>query len=158
MFDEIKTQIGLEYFVKGIQGSGCGVSFVKVQQEKLIFDVERFCKKRRIDKARCDFAVFLRNSTGRLFCILIELKSGALMASTVSEQLKGGAAVIEENFNDIDFILIPLVLTSSTHRIQRAKLSKARVQFRGKPHGIALGKCNKKGNISSAVGKTLMTY
>lgn len=158
MFNEIKTQIGFEYFVKGIQGSGCGVSFAGIQQEKLIFDIEQFCKKRRIDKTRCDFAVFLRNPAEQLFCILIELKSGALKASTVSEQLKGGAAVIEENLNDIDFILIPLVLASNTHRIQRAKLSKARVQFRGKPYGIALGKCNRRGNINSAVGKALMTY
>lgn len=158
MFKEIGTRVGVEYFVKRIQGSGCGVSFVGVQQEKLIFDVEKFCRVQRLDRTRCDFAVFLNNPKGQLFCVLIELKGGALRASEVTKQLRGGAAVIEETLNGIDFILIPLVLTKSFHRVELVKLNRSRVLFKGIPHGIVLGKCNRKGNINLAIGKVLATY
>lgn len=158
MFNEIGNRIGVEYFARRVQGSGCGVSFVGFEQEKLIFDVEKFCRIRKLEITRCDFAVFFYNQNERPCCVLIELKSGALRASVVSDQLRGGAAVIEEKFNGIEFRLIPLVLTKSTHRVELAKLNKSRVLFRGIPLGIALGKCNKKGNIYSAIGKILEAY
>ena len=158
MLKEIETRVGVEYVVKRVQGLGCRVSFVGIQKEKLIFDVERFCKEQRIDKKRCDFAVFLKSPSERLCCILVELKSGALKASSVSEQLKGGAALIEESLAGIELNLIPLVLTKNSHHIERKKLNKASVPFRGMQHSIALGKCNIKGNLNSAIGMILRAY
>lgn len=158
MFEEIESRIGVNYIVRRVQGSGCGVSFFGIKEEKLVFDVERFCKGEGIEEKRCDFAVFLNNPREKLCCILIELKSGALKASNVSEQLKGGAVVIEESLNGIELNLIPLVLTSSSHQIERMRLNKARVPFRGIPHSIALGRCNRRGNLNSAIGKSLGAY
>ena len=152
MLKEVERQIGDEYFVKKLKGSGCRVYFDKIQEDKLIFDVERFCKIQKIDKKRCDFAVFLKNPNGQFCCILVELKSGALKASAVFDQLKGGAVLIEENFADFDFKLIPLVLVGNAVTLEIESLKKARVLFRGIKHGIALGKCNRKGNLNSAIG------
>ena len=158
MLKEIERHIGAEYFVKKLKGSGCRAYFDKIQEDKLIFDVERFCKIQKVDKRRCDFAVFLKNPNRKFFCILIELKSGALKASAVFDQLKGGAVLIEENFADFDFKLIPLVLVSSAVKLEIENLKRARVPFRGIKHGIALGKCNSKGNLNSAVGNIFRAY
>lgn len=119
MLEGIKSQIGVEHFVKRIPSSRCRVYFSRIQGEKLIFDVERFCVWRGFSGKRCDFAVFLESPRKRLFCILIELKGSALDASAASDQLKGGATVSEENLNNFDFELIPIVLTRTTHSIER---------------------------------------
>ena len=158
MLKEIEAQIGAKYFVRRLKGSGCRVYFDEIQESKLIFDVERFCTIQKIDKKRCDFAVFLKNSSEKLCCILIELKRGALAASTVSEQLRGGATLIEDNFTGIDFELIPLVFVGSADKIEIENLKRKRVPFRDKQYGIALGRCNKKSNLDSAIGKVFRAY
>ena len=158
MLKEIESQIGVKYFVSKLKGSGCRVYFDKIQEDKLIFDVERFCKIQKIDKKRCDFAVFLRNSKEKICCILIELKSGALKASAVSDQLKGGAVVIEEYFSDFELKLIPLVLVGNADKSEIENLKKLRISFQGIPHGIILGRCNKSSNLNSAIGRTFRAY
>lgn len=158
MLREFEAKIGAEYFVRKLKGSGCRVYFDKIQENKLIFDIERFCRAQKIDKRRCDFAVFLKNPNERLCCILIELKRGALTASTVSDQLKGGAILIEENFKGIDFELIPLVFVGSADKPEIKRLNAMRVPFRDKLHGIALGRCSRKSNLDSAVGETFRSY
>ena len=158
MLKEIERQIGDEYFVKKLKDSGCCVYFDKIREDKLIFDVERFCKIQKIDKRRCDFAVFLKNSNGKFCCILIELKSGALKASAVFDQLKGGAMLIEENFADFDFKLIPLVLVGNAVKLEVESLKRKKVLFRDIEHGIALGKCNSRGNLNSTIGNIFRAY
>ena len=158
MLKEIKAQIGAEYFVRTLKSSGRRVYLDEVQKNRLIFDVEQFCKVQGIDSKRCDFAVFLRNSNRKLCCILIELKRGALTASTVSEQLKGGANLIEDNFTGIDFELIPLVFVGNVDKLEIENLKKKRIPFRNKRYGIALGRCNKRNNLDSAIGKTFRAY
>ena len=158
MLKEIERQVGDEYFVKKLKGSGCRVYFDKIQEDKSVFDVEGFCKIQKIDKRRCDFAVFLKNPNGKFCYILIELKSGALKTSAVFDQLKGGAVLIEKNFADFDFKLIPLVLVGNAVKLEVESLKKAKVLFRGIKHSIALGKCNRKGNLNSAVGDIFRAY
>lgn len=158
MLKEIERQIGDEYFVKKLKDSGCRVYFDKIQEDKLIFDVEEFCKIQKVGKKRCDFAVFIKNPNEKFFCILIELKSGALKASTVFDQLRGGAVLIEENFADFDFKLIPLVLVGNAVKLEIENLKRVRVPFRGIKHSIALGKCNSKGNLNSAIGNIFRAY
>ena len=158
MLKEVESRIGAEYFVKRLRSSGCRVYFDKIRENKLIFDVEGFCRTQKIDKKRCDFAIFLKNPNEKLCCVLIELKRGALTASTVSEQLRGGAVLIEEHFRDIDFELIPLVFVGNADRLEIESLRTARVPFRDKLHGIALGRCSKKGNLDSAIGETFRAY
>lgn len=158
MLKEIERQIGDEYFVKKLKGSGCRVYFDKIQEDKLIFDVEGFCKVQKIDKMRCDFAVFLKNSNSKICCMLIELKSGALKASTVFDQLRGSTALIEENFSDFDFKLVPLVLVGNAVKLEVESLKRKKILFRDIEHGIALGKCNRKGNLNSAIGSIFRAY
>lgn len=140
---------------RDVQRSGCRLSLQGISgSNAVLVDVDRV-SSHRFGGKRCDFVLFLENSTGHLFVILIELKNTRVEPSDVCAQLQAGAHYASTIIpKGVHCRCVPVVIHGkSIHTNQRRSLSKKRVTFQKNSRVIKTEKCNLDGNLMRAISR-----
>ena len=106
----------------------------------VLIDVDCSALSLSPNAAKCDFV--FAGGTDNVVAPL-ELKRGSLRASEALAQLRAGARFVQQKVSSsIHVRFVPIaVVGGKIHPSELSKLRKSRVQFRGKPVGIALLRC-----------------
>lgn len=142
---------------KDLQRSGCRLSMQGISTRKFVLvDVDRVTGYRFVGK-RCDFVLFLEHTKGDLIVSPIELKNTRIEPSAVNAQLQGGANYASSIVpSGIRCRCVPIVIYGKAiHPIQRRSLNKKRVIFQKYRRIIRTVKCNRDGNLLSAISQSL---
>ena len=129
-----------------------------VPPRRVVVDADRAFPAHGMEGRRCDYVLFfMRVSKDALFGVPMELKSGSVDASQVSEQLQQGADFVHR--------FMPTVVKSFCHPVlfhgrglhpkQRKTLNRAKVRFRGRELTITTARCNRPKNLSRVLGMIL---
>lgn len=111
----------------------------------------------RPSQKKCDFVLFLENSSGRLLVVPIELKNTRVEPSDVCAQLQVGASYAAQVVpQGIECICVPVVIHGKKiHSTQRDSLNKKKVMFRKNKLTIKTGKCNLPRNLYNAISASI---
>ena len=156
VLDKIRSQVGTENLSNSCRRDGCRVSMEDVPSCQVVIDADRAFPAHRVEEGkRCDYVLFFTN-TGQdiLFAVPMELKSGGVDASEVSEQLQRGAE-FADRFVPRAFRTIchPVLFHGrKVHPKQRKTLNRAKVLFRGRQLTIKTARCNQPKNLARALG------
>lgn len=107
---------------------------------------------------RCDYILFVQNnSSDKIICVLIELKSGEYRVDDVVEKLQCTAQYLDNSLDlearlDAKLILCPLLLRKrGPHSTERKKFEKAAIIYRGTMNSIYRSQCGLEGNVIDAM-------
>lgn len=157
--EKIRQWVG-DRKAKSYTRKGCKLSLANLKSKpanRVVLDVDRAYPPGKAKKNQCDFILFhIDDAQKCLVSVPIELKRGDVDASDVEVQLQAGADIADKiapkgaNIN-----LVPiLVHGGSLHKIQRNKLRKCIVIFRGEESKINTTRCGHKGNLAAALSKS----
>lgn len=123
---------------------------------RVIVDADLAFPAHKVRGSRCDYIVFLIDSDTDAFVVVpMELKSGGVDASEVAEQLQQGAAFAERFVlkTNGDIHCRPVLFHGRRiHKKQLKTLNRTKVRFRGLHLTIKTERCNRPGNLASALG------
>ena len=160
VLDKIRSQVGTENLSNSCSRDGCRVSMEDVPSRRVVIDADRAFPAHKMEEGKqCDYVLFFTN-TGQdtLFAVPMELKSGGVDASEVSEQLQRGAEFVGR-FVPSAFRAIcnPILFHGkSIHPKQRKTLNRAKVLFHGRQLTIKTARCNQPRNLARALGDEVM--
>lgn len=151
VLDGIRAQVGARNLSNSCGGDGCRVSMEDVPSNRVVVDAERAFPAHGMEDGRCDYVLFfVGGSKDTLFGVPMELKSGTVDASEVSEQLQRGAEFVHRFTTRIrESICHPVLFHGrGIHPKQRKILNRAKVRFRGRKLTITTARCNRPKNLS----------
>ena len=91
VLDKIQSQVGADNLSSSCSRDGCQVSMADVPSRRVVIDADRAFPAHQMEEGKqCDYILFF-TSQDTLFAVPMELKSGGVDASAVSEQLQRGA-------------------------------------------------------------------
>ena len=149
VLDEIRKQVGKENLT-----NSCGGDMTDVPRERIVVDLEQVFQVNRRSGKRCDQVLFYVDWTrSKLVVVLIELKSGNVNATEVSEQLQGGAKFADEVVpQDIETTCIPVVFHGKRiHHAQLRKLKRNEVRFRRQTFPVRKERCGRTENLANVL-------
>ena len=155
VLDAIRSQVGAENLSESCGRAGCWVSMEDVPSPRVVVDADRAFPSHGMESKRCDYVLFYMDvSKGALFAVPMELKSGTVDASQVSEQLQRGAEFVDRFTSSVfkSFYHPVLFHGKSIHPKQRKTLNRAKVRFRGRKLTITTARCNRPKNLSRVLG------
>ena len=160
VLDEIQSQVGADNLSNSCSRDGCRVSMEDVPSRRVVIDADRAFPAHQIEEGKqCDYILFFTNAgQDILFAVPMELKSGGVDASAVSEQLQQGAE-FAARFVPTAFRTIchPVLFHGkSIHPKQRKTLNRAKVLFRGRQLTIKTARCNQPKNLARVLGDEVM--
>lgn len=154
VLDKIQSQVGADNLSSSCSRDGCQVSMADVPSRRVVIDADRAFPAHQMEEGKqCDYILFFTNQD-TLFAVPMELKSGGVDASAVSEQLQRGAE-FAARFVPTAFRTIchPVLFHGkSIHPKQRKTLNRAKVLFRGRQLTIKTARCNQPKNLARALG------
>lgn len=163
VLDEIRSQVSVQCLRNSFRRDKCPVYLTDVP-ERVIVDLECEFRLRERDKQRCDYVLFYADTAQNcLVIVLIELKSGTFKASTVANQLQGGADYVSDIFGGLNeevrsalsalkTTCIPILFHGSgIDKAQRYKLERAKVRFRNQRAAIKKNKCGQRRNLAEVL-------
>lgn len=150
---EIRRNAGVENLSKSCNRDGCRAYMNGIPQRKVIVDADRAFPAHGRTEKRCDFILFLENIDGTLVAVPIELKSGGIDELQAFEQLEEGTTFAEEVIPDTSrSVCCPVLFHGKPlHPLQRRRLNRSKVIFRGKKVGIETAPCNRKSNLANVL-------
>ncbi len=122
-----------------------------VPSPRVVVDADRAFPAHGMEGKRCDYVLFfVGGSKDTLFGVPMELKSGTVDASEVSEQLRRGAEFVRRfTTRGSKSICHPVLFHGKgIHPKQRKTLNRAKVRFRGRELTITTARCNRPRNLS----------
>lgn len=155
ILDGIRVQVGPRNLSNSCGRDGCRVSMEDVPLNRVVVDAERAFPAHGIEGRRCDYVLFfVGGSKDTLFGVPMELKSGTVDASEVSEQLQRGAEFVHRFSTRVrKSICYPVLFHGrGIHPKQRKILNRAKVRFRGRKLTITTARCNRPKNLSGVLG------
>ena len=157
VLDAIRKQVGEENLTNSCSSDGCHVDMTDVPRERIVVDVERMFQVNQRQGKRCDRMLLYVDE--KLVVVLIELKSGNVNATEVSQQLQSGAKFAEELVpEDIETTCIPVVFHGKRiHDAQLRKLRRNEVRFRRQTFPIWKRKCGRRTKNLASVLKLALT-
>ena len=163
VLDEIRSQVSVQCLRNSFRRDKCPVYLTDVP-ERVIIDLQCEFRLRKRDTQRCDYVLFYADTAQNcLVIVLIELKSGTFKASTVANQLQGGADYVSDIFGGLNeevrsalsalkTTCVPILFHGrGIDRAQRYKLERAKVQFRNQNAAIKKNKCGQSGNLAEVL-------
>ena len=150
---DIGKEVGEENLSQSCSGDGCRVYMTDVPSSRVILDMERVFRSRRLAGKRCDFVLFFQTSRNPLVIVPVELKSGGADTSQVAEQLQAGAefaASVVSKASEPTFRPI-LFHGRRLHPKQRRDLNRAKVRIQGVELGIKTARCGRPRNLAQAL-------
>lgn len=164
ILDEIRGQVSVQCLRNSCSGDGCRVYLTDVLPERVIIDLECEFRQRKIRTQRCDYVLFYADTAQNcLVIVLIELKSGTFKASTVENQLQGGADYVSDIFGSLNeevrsalsalkTTCVPILFHGGgIDKAQRYKLERAKVRFRNQNAAIKKNKCGQRRNLAEVL-------
>ena len=102
---------------------------------------------------KCDLIFFFQDSDDNLVIAPLELKTGEVKASLVSEQLQAGVYFAERMIPESSCSICQPILfhAGNLHKFQRDKLNQAKILFRGARLTIQTAKCDQPRNLARAL-------
>ena len=154
VLDGIRSRVGVDNLSDSCRRDGCRVSMKDVPSPRIVVDMDKAFQTHEKSNKHCDFVLFFSSDAGEtLLTVPIELKSGDVDASEVSEQLQQSA--------DFAFRFAPKNLRSacrpilfhgsSIHHKQRKTLNRAKVSYHGLNLTIKTARCNRPQNLALAL-------
>ena len=125
-----------------------------VPSPRVVVDADRAFPARGARGKRCDYLLFfIAAGADTLVVVPIELKSGAVDASTAAEQLQQGAMFANDVAPDrSETVCCPILFHGkSIHPSQRKVLNRAKVLFRGRRLTIKTARCNRPRNLAQVL-------
>jgi len=153
--EEIRQQVGHNETTSYTK-EGCRVSMANIPSERVVLDVDLAFPPDRALTNQCDFVLFYIDTVqSKLIGVPMELKNGDVKASTVVEQLRDGARIVD-NFTprNIEIELIPILVHDGIHKAQSERLKESRIRFRGDRIPINMTTCGYQGNLAQALAKS----
>lgn len=154
MLEDVRLSFGVENFVDRINNRDCVVDLDGVPESRLILDLEKFASAKRFAESRCDYVLFIELKDQRIFCVLIELKSGKFGAAHVRGQLQGGANLIKKYCQLQMGCCALLIHKAGIKRVDQMRMAKDRIKFESSV-AITRSLCGRKRNIFSVI-KTML--
>ena len=154
VLDDVRLSFGVEYFIDRIINKECVVDLDGIPESRLILDLEKFALASGFVESRCDYVLFIEIGEGKIFCILIELKSGRFVASHVRRQLQGGANLVKRHCQLQMNCSALLIHKFGIKRVDQMKMARDRVKFESSV-AIARSLCGTKKNIFLPIGKMI---
>lgn len=164
VLDEIRSQVSADCLRNSCRGDGCSAYLTDVPPERVIIDLECEFRLRNRHTQRCDYVLFYADTAQNcLVIVLIELKSGTFKASTVANQLQGGADYVSGIFEGLNeevrsalsalkTTCVPILFHGrGIDRAQRYKLERAKVRFRNQRAAIKKNKCKQRRNLAEVL-------
>ena len=150
----IRKKVGEENLSRSCSGDGCRVYMTDVPSSRVIVDMEKVFRSRRIAGKRCDFVLFLQTPRNALVIVPVELKSGGADTSHVAEQLQAGAefaaSVVSKAPAPPAFRPV-LFHGQGLHPKQRKDLNRAKVRIQGVEVSIKTARCGRPRNLAKAL-------
>lgn len=159
VLDKIRTQVGAENLSDSCRRDRCQVSMEEIPSRRVVADADRAFPAHRMEGKRCDYVLFFMSTAkDTLFAVPMELKSGGVDASEVSEQLQRGAEFAGRFVPKAFKVACHPVLFhgKSIHPKQRKTLNRAKVRFRGRQLTIKTARCNQPRNLARALGDDVL--
>ena len=158
ILENIEEKVGTENICDSCEENNCKASLEDVPLSRVLVDANKAFESHQIAGNRCDCILFFTDSAeNSLFTVPIELKNGTVDASEVFTQLQQGAN-FADRFAPRDLISIcrpTLIHGQGIHKSQQKKLNRAKVRFRGTDCTIERGRCDRPGNLASALSDDL---
>lgn len=167
VLDEIRSQVNVQCLRNSFRRDKCPVYLTDVP-ERVIVDLQcEFKLRKKHKKQRCDYVLFYADTAQNcLVIVLIELKSGHFKASTVINQLQGGAKyVLEDIFGNLNeevrsalsalkTTCVPILFHGrGVDKAQRKELEGAKVEFRNQNAAIKKNKCGQRRNLAEVLSR-----
>ena len=149
----IGNKVGEENLSRSCSGDGCRVYMTDVPSSRVIVDMERMFRSRRLTGKRCDFVLFFQKTKNVLVIVPVELKGGGVDASQAAEQLQAGAefaASVVSTASDPTFRPI-LFHGRRLHPKQRKDINRAKVRIQGVEVSIKTARCGRPRNLAQAL-------
>ena len=149
----IGKKVGEENLSQSCSGDGCRVYMTDVPSPRVIVDMERVFRSRRLAGKRCDFVLFFQKTRNAPVIVPVELKGGGVDASQVAEQLQAGAefaARVVSKTSDPTFRPI-LFHGQGLHPKQRRDINRAKVRIQGVEVSIKTARCGRPRNLAQAL-------
>ena len=154
MLEDVRASFGVEYFVDRIGNRDCLVDLDGVPENRLILDLEKFALAKQFVESRCDYVIFIEHKDRRIFCVLIELKSGKFVVSHVCRQLQGGANLIKR-YCELQMGCCALLIHKfGIKRVDQMKMTKDGIRFESSV-AIARSLCGAKRNVFVPINRML---
>ena len=152
----IRTQIGTESLGGSCSRDGCRVYMTDVPFPRIVVDVDRASRVHEITGKRCDYILFFLGVAKDILVIVpMELKSGGVDTSAVSEQLQRGAEFAERftsNRTEMGTVCHPVLFHGKRiHEKARKALNRAKVRFRGRQLTIKTARCGQPRNLANVL-------
>ena len=146
--------MGEENLSQSCSRDGCRVYMTDVPSSRVIVDMERVFRSRRLTGKRCDFVLFFQKTKSVLVIVPVELKGGGVDASHVAEQLRAGAEfaarVVSKTPAPPTFRPV-LFHGQGLHPKQRKDLNRAKVRIQGVEFSIKTARCGRPRNLAQAL-------
>jgi hypothetical protein len=125
-----------------------------IPRERIIVDADKAFEAHGQQGKRCDFILFVLEGCQKLVAVPLELKSGRLDVSHALEQLQEGAAFAEQfSPTEADVICRPVLFHGrGLHPKDLSTLNRNKIQFRGVPLTVKIGRCDRSRNLADAMG------
>lgn len=154
MLENVRSSFGVKYFIDEINDKDCVVDLDGVPESRLILDLEKFALAIGFVESRCDYVLFIELENHKIFCVLIELKSGKFGTSHVRSQLQGGANLVKRHCQlQMDCCAL-LIHKFGIKRVDQMKMTRDRIKFEGSI-AIVRSLCGKNRNIFLPISKML---
>lgn len=154
LLDSLRSRIGTDHLVTSCSARGCRVDLAGVPAPYLVVDADKAFPAHGLTGPRCDRVLFLLGSVPRrLVSAPIELKSGGLNASHVADQLQCSLEFVNRVAPPSTLLACRPILVHGhgLHPKQRKALNRMKVRFRGQQLTIATARCNRPGNLATAL-------
>ena len=151
----IREQVSPNSLTNLRSGEGCRVYLTDMPKERIVINVEKEFDARGESGKRGDRLLFYRNAAKTTFvAVPIELKSGKADESDVREKLENSlklaSTVAPDRKESGETVYVPVLFHGRginwTNPRRRQQFFK--VNFRGKPLQILIGRCGRKRNLA----------
>lgn len=149
----LRSGVGAENLTNSCGGEGCRVFMTGVPPARVIVDAHKALPAHGIEGGRCDRVLFVVvGNRNRLVAAPIELKSGAVDISKVSDQLRQGVEFVDRLVAGVDPRCRPvLVHGNRIHPKELKTLNREKIRFRGQDLTIKTARCGRPKNLASAL-------
>ena len=154
MLGSVRSSFGVKYFINEIGNKNCVVDLNGIPKSRLILDLEKFALANGVVESRCDYVLFIEPENQKIFCVLIELKTGKFDTSHVCKQLQGGANLVKKYCQLQMGCCALLIHKVGIRRVDQMKMTRDRIKFESSIM-IARSLCGKKRNVFLPISKVL---
>ncbi len=150
--DDIRAKVGAENCGKSCSRGGCRVYLTDAPTDRVIVDADKAFPAHEREGKRCDFILFVDRGDGRLLAAPVELKGGRADASEAIEQLQGGADFAACFAPSPNADCRPILFHGrNLHRMERGRLNRAKIAFRGLELTVKTAQCGRPRNLAGAL-------